>query len=139
MQLVEVSLAAVLFAAAAGSSLQLGSAAASSSQSTALRQQLQERIELDRLHLQAHWRQNAAGLSCLDPVAGLIARAADVPPPPQLQRQLLPAADGEALLVQWSAGPPGEPPLQRHRWLTPAGLGLCVEASGASAPAPVLP
>lgn len=129
MQLLEVSVAALVFAGAAASSLQLWSAAASSHQSTQLREQLLERIELDRLHLQARWRQDAAGFRCDAPIAALTAAAAAVPPPPQLQRQVQPGADGGSLQLQWSAVLPGEPPLQRHRSVTPAGLGICVDAS----------
>ena len=54
MQLVEVMVAAAVFTAASGSSLQLFAQAAVSSQATELRQQQLERIELDRLQLQAH-------------------------------------------------------------------------------------
>lgn len=122
MNLVELSVAAVLFSAASGSSLQLWAQAASRSQQTELQQQLLERIDLDRLHLQATWRQSGNGCG-VDPAA-LLAQAAAVPVPPQLQRTVQLSADGLQVQVRWQAL--AAPALQRQRLFTPAGLGLSV-------------
>ena len=124
MQLIEVSLAATLFAAASGSSLQLWAASGSQQQQLASTSEMQERIELDRLQLQARWRQAIApGQSCpavqdqLEPVA------ARTQPPPQVQRTLNLASDGRGVEVVWSVQQ--QPMLKRERRFSPAGLGLC--------------
>jgi hypothetical protein len=124
MQLIEVSLAAVLFTAATGGSLQLWAASGSQQQQLASTNELEERIELDRLQLQAHWRQGIApGQSCPAVLEQLEPVAARIQPPPQVLRALHPAGDGGGVQVVWSI--PGKPTLQRQRLFTPAGLGLC--------------
>lgn len=124
MQLMEVMVAAAVFTAASGSSLQLWSRAAGTSQQAELRQQQLERIELDRLQLQAHWRQRLTTESgCAISREQLIAVASALPVPPQLQRDLIPADQDDALQVRWRAE--RDPALQRERLFTPAGLGLC--------------
>ena len=124
MNLVEVMVAAAVFAAATGSSVQLWASAASSSQRTDLQQQLLERMELDRLQLQAHWRRELLATSrCGELAAALQASATAVMPPPQLQRSLIPAAVGDGVQVVWHALE--VPALQRQRQFTAAGLGLC--------------
>ena len=127
MQLVEVMVAATVFAMASGSSVQLWSRAAMGSQRVEFQHQQRERIELDRLQLQARWQQDlrqptgAAGCAvCRDQ---LITVAERVPVPPQLRRALLPADQADALLVRWWVE--ASPALQRERLFTPAGLGLC--------------
>ena len=124
MQLIEVSLAAVLFTAASGGSLQLWAASGSQQQQLASASELQERIELDRLQLQARWRQAIApGQSCPAVQEQLEPVAARIQPPPQVQRTLSPASDGRGVAVVWSALE--QPTLKRERRFSAAGLGLC--------------
>ena len=124
MQLIEVMVAAAIFTAASGSSLQLWSRAAGTTQQAEWREQQLERIELDRLQLQARWRHELAGVSgCLISRDQLIAVASVLPVPPQLRRELLPADQDDGLRVRWRAE--RDPALQRERLFTPAGLGLC--------------
>ena len=124
MQLIEVSLAAVLFTGATGGSLRLWAASGGQQQQLASRSELQERIELDRLQLQARWRQAfAPGQSCSAVDGQLEAVAARIQPPPQVRRALKDAGDGRGVLVVWSAL--DQPELQRERRFTAAGLGLC--------------
>jgi hypothetical protein len=124
MQLIEVSLAAVLFTGATGGSLRLWAASGGQQQQLASRSELQERIELDRLQLQARWRQAfAPGQSCPAVEGQLEAEAARIQPPPQVSRALKDPGDGRGVLVVWSAL--DQPELQRERRFTAAGLGLC--------------
>ena len=124
MQLIEVSLAALLFTAASGGSLKLWAASGSQQQQLATKSELQERIELDRLQLQARWRQAIApGQSCLAVLEQLEPAVARIQPPPQVQRTLSPASDIRGVEVVWSAVE--QPKIQRQRRFTPAGLGLC--------------
>ncbi|MHA3961038.1 hypothetical protein [Synechococcus sp. LTW-G] len=124
MQLIEVSLAAVLFTGATGGSLRLWAASGGQQQQLASRSELQERIELDRLQLQARWRQAfAPGQSCPAVEGQLEAEAARIQPPPQVSRALQDPADGRGVVVVWSAL--DQPELQRQRRFTAAGLGLC--------------
>jgi len=124
MQLIEVSLAAVLFTAASGGSLQLWGASGSQQQQLASISELQERIELDRLQPQARWRQAIAhGQSCPAVQEQLEPAAARIQPPPQVQRTLSPASDGRGVQVVWSALE--QPTLKRERRFSAAGLGLC--------------
>ena len=124
MQLIEVSLAAVLFTGATGGSLRLWAASGGQQQQLASRSALQERIELDRLQLQARWRQAfAPGQSCSAVDGQLEAVAARIQPPPQVRRALNDAGDGRGVLVVWTAL--DQPELQRQRRFTAAGLGLC--------------
>lgn len=125
MQLVEVMVAAAVFTAASGGSLQLLAQAASNSEQTESRQQRLERIELDRLQLQAHWRrQLAAEGGCAISTEQLRASAAALPAPPQLQRELVAGAQADELRLRWRFE--AEPAVVRERVVTPAGLGaLC--------------
>ena len=124
MQLIEVSLAAVLFTGATGGSLRLWAASGGQQQQLASRSELQERIELDRLQLQARWRQAfAPGQSCRAVEGQLEEAAARIQPPPQVSRALKDPGDGRGVLVVWSAL--DQPELQRERRFTAAGLGLC--------------
>ena len=129
MQLVEVLVAGVVFTAASGSSLQLFAQAASSSQQTELRQQRLERIELDRLQLQAHWHRELAGAEgCAISSEQLKALAAAVPAPPQLQREVVLGEQPDELRLRWRFA--GEPGVVRERLVTTAGLGTSCTASG---------
>lgn len=128
MQLVEVLVAGVVFTAASGSSLQLFAQAASSSQQTELRQQRLERIELDRLQLQAHWHRELAGAeACAISAEQLKALAAAVPAPPQLQREVVLGEQPDELRLRWRFA--GEPGVVRERLVTAAGLGTSCTAS----------
>lgn len=134
MQLVEVLVAASVFTAAAGGSLQLFAQAASSSQQGELRQQQLERVDFDRLQLQAHWRrQLQARLSCTDGADLLQAMAAELPPPPQVHREVLKGDNAHELRLRWRMD--GNSPLVRERLVTIAGLGLCSPALAPAAPA----
>ena len=128
MHLVEVMVAAAVFSAASCSSLQLWSHAAGSSHRAELRHQLLERIDWDRLHLQAHWRQKLTGASgCGVSSEDLIAVASSLPVPPQLRREVVPVQSGDGLLVRWEVA--ADPTTTRERVYTPAGLGLCPSES----------
>ncbi|MEY3545140.1 MAG: hypothetical protein RLZZ247_1297 [Cyanobacteriota bacterium] len=122
MQLVEVMVAAAVFTAASGGSLQLFAQAASSSQQGELRQQRIERIELDRLQLQAYWRRAVeAADSCAVSSEQLREMAASVPAPPQLQREVLLGEEPDELRLRWRFA--GESVVVRERLVTTAGLG----------------
>ena len=122
MQLVEVMVAAAVFTAASGSSLQLFAQAAGSSQQAELRQQRIERIELDRLQLQAHWRRELEATdACALSAEELRALAAALPAPPQVQRELLLSDQPDELRLRWRFT--GEPAVVRERLVTTAGLG----------------
>lgn len=124
MQLIEVSLAAVIFTAASGASLQLAAVGAAQQHQVVLRSVLEERIELDRLQLQARWRQAIEPGQVCTAVDGQLADLADrIQPPPQLQREVLSVSDRRGIQVAWSAL--DQPTLQRSRRFTAAGLGLC--------------
>jgi len=124
MQIVEVLVAAVVFSAASASSLQLWSQAAVSAEGAQRQAQQLERIELDRLQLQAHWRRDLeAEAACGDGGDAMKAVAAALPVPPQLQRELLPSSEPAGVLVRWRVA--SEPALQRERLFTPEGLGVC--------------
>ncbi len=127
MQLVEVMVAAAVFASACGSSLQLFAQAASSTQQTELRQQRLERIELDRLQLLAHWRRALAG-ECATGPEQLQALAAAVPAPPQLQRELAAGDQPDELRMRWRFM--GENAVVREQLVTSAGLGGSCTAPG---------
>ena len=128
MQLVEVLVAGVVFTAASGSSLQLFAQAASSSQQTELRQQRLERIELDRLQLQAHWHRELVGAeTCAISAEQLKALAAAVPAPPQLLREVVLGEQPDELRLRWRFA--GEPGVVRERLVTTAGLGTSCTAS----------
>jgi hypothetical protein len=127
MQLVEVMVAAAVFTAASGSSLQLFAQAASSSQQRELHQQRIERIELDRLQLQAHWRRELAGTAaCAISPEQLKALAAAVPAPPQVQREVVVGEQPDELRLRWRLA--GEPGVVRDRLITTAGLGASCSA-----------
>lgn len=122
MQLVEVMVAAAVFTAASGSSLQLFAQAAGSSQQAELRQQRIERIELDRLQLQAHWRRELeAADACALSAEELRALAASLPVPPQVQREVVLSDQLDELRLRWRFT--GEPGVVRERLVTTAGLG----------------
>jgi type II secretory pathway component PulJ len=124
MQLLEVSLAAALFSAATTGSLQLWAAGMGQQHTLASRSELIERMELDRLQLQARWRQALPRAEvCPSDAAPMLAAAQQIETPPQLSRQLEPLRDGPGVRVVWSV--PAQPGLVRSRWFTPAGLGLC--------------
>jgi len=127
MQLVEVMVAAAVFASACGSSLQLFAQAASSTQQTELRQQRLERIELDRLQLLAHWRRALAGVCATGPEQ-LQALAAAVPALPQLQRELAAGDQPDELRMRWRFV--GENAEVREQLVTSAGLGGSCTAQG---------
>lgn len=127
MQLVEVMVAVAVFSAASGSSLQLFAQAASSSQHRELHQQGIERIELDRLQLQAHWRRALEGVDgCEVSLEQLRVLAAAVPAPPQVQRELVAGAQPDELKLRWRLA--GESAAIRERVVTTAGLGRSCSA-----------
>ena len=127
MQLVEVMVAAAVFASASGSSLQLFAQAAGSSQQTELRQQRLERIELDRLQLLAHWRRALAG-GCAPGPEQLQALAAALPVPPQLQRELSAGNHPDELRMRWRFV--GENAVVRQQLVTGIGIGGSCTAPG---------
>jgi hypothetical protein len=128
MQLVEVMVAAAVFTAASSGSLQLFAQAATSSQQSELRQQRLERIELDRLQLQAHWqRELSADAACSISPEQLKALAAAVPSPPQLLREVVAGEQPDELRLRWRFA--GEPGVVRERLVTTAGLGISCTAN----------
>ena len=127
MQLVEVMVAATMFAAASGSSLQLFAQVASSTQQTELRQQRLERIELDRLQLAAQWRR-ALAAACATSPEQLQALAAAVPAPPQVQREVLAGEQPDELRLRWRFV--GEGAVVREQLVTRVGLGGSCPAHG---------
>lgn len=133
MQLVEVMVAATVFAMATVGSVQLWSRAALGSQQVEIHQQQGERIELDRLQLQARWQgelRQPAGPACAVTPAQLISVAERVPVPPQLRRDVVPVDQGSAVRVRWWVE--ASPAETRERLFTAAGLGLCDPLAAAS-------
>lgn len=127
MQIVEVMIAAAVFTAATGSSLQLFAQAASRSQQTELRQQRTEQIELDRLQLAAHWRRELAGAaSCAIGPEQLQVLAASLPAPPELYREVVVGEQPDELRLRWRLA--DEPAVVRERLVTIAGLGASCTA-----------
>ena len=127
MQIVEVMIAAAVFTAATGSSLQLFAQAASRSQQTELRQQRTEQIEQDRLQLAAHWRRELAGAaSCEIGPEQLQVLAASLPAPPELYREVVAGEQPDELRLRWRLA--GEPAVVRERLVTIAGLGASCTA-----------
>ena len=124
MQLVEVLVASGLFALASGSSLQLWGQLGRGVQQGELREQMLQRIEIDRLQLEARWRADLQpSPQCLGKAEAMQALAASLPVPPQLQRSIALSSQPEELRVHWQAA--AEPHLVRERWFSAAGLGLC--------------
>jgi len=60
---------------------------------------------------------------CAATAAQLLALASNRPAQPTLHRDIQLSPDGRALQIQWQAR--GDTVVQRHRLVTPAGLGLC--------------
>ena len=128
MALVEVMVAAAVFTAASCGSLQLFAQAADNSQQTELRQQRLERIELDRLQLQAHWRRALSGVApCSVTPEQLKALASSVPTPPQVHREVVAGEQADEIRLRWRFD--GEPAVVRERLLTTAGLGASCNAN----------
>jgi hypothetical protein len=136
MQLVEVMMAAAVFTAASGGSLQVFARMASSSQQAELRQRQLERIELDRLQLQALWRRELLGQAvCISSIDQIRAMAATLPPPPQVVRDLRAGDQVDELRLRWRFE--GEPGVVRERLLTMAGLGASCKATAPLTDSPV--
>ena len=128
MALVEVMVAAAVFTAASCGSLQFFAQAADNSQQTELRQQRLERIELDRLQLQARWRRALSGVATCDVTPEqLKALAAVVPTPPQVYREVVAGEQADEIRLRWRFD--GEPAVVRERLLTTAGLGASCNAN----------
>jgi type II secretory pathway component PulJ len=124
MQLVEVMVASVVFALSSVCSLQIWSQFGRGVQHSELREQWLQRMEIDRLQLQARWRSDLQqSPQCVGQAEAMQALAASLPVPPQLQRQIALGAQPEELAVHWQAV--DQPGLQRQRWFSAAGLGLC--------------
>jgi hypothetical protein len=124
MQLVEVLVASGLFALASGSSLQLWGQLGRGVQQGELREQMLQRIEIDRLQLEARWRADLQpSPQCHGQAQAMEGLAASLPVPPQLQRSIALSSQPEELRVHWQAA--AMPHLVRERWFSAAGLGLC--------------
>jgi hypothetical protein len=127
MHLIEVVMAASVFAIASSSSLQLWSATAVGAHQLSRREQLEQQIEQDRLQLQILWRGSIQlhgdTSGCTASPAQLLTLASNSPVQTPLRRALQLSEDGAALQIHWSAT--SDPQLQRVRLVTPAGLGLC--------------
>lgn len=124
MQLIELIMAAVVFSGAASCSLQLWGQAASGAHRAEHLEQLQQRIELDRLQLQAHWqRLLSAAPVCSSAVTEIVSIAAALPLPPQVQRRTRVDDHSAGVWVHWQAT--DTPGLERERLFTAAGLGFC--------------
>ena len=124
MQLVEVLVASGLFALASGSSLQLWGQLGRGVQQSELREQILQRIEIDRLQLEARWRADLQpSPQCMGQTQAMEALAALLPVPPQLQRSIAQGDQPGELRVHWRAVT--HLSLERERWFSAAGLGLC--------------
>lgn len=135
MQLVEVMVAASVFMAAALASSQLFTQVAGSSQQSEHLQQQLERIEFDRLQLEAHWLRRRQSLSsCSVAVDHMSAVAAEVSPPPQVHRELLAGERPEELRLRWRIASWSAP--LRQRLVTAAGLGVCAGSQDATQSVP---
>ena len=133
MRLSELVVSAVIFGLSAAAGLQLTTLAQASQQRLSNHSELLARIEQDRLQLQRHWQEGArvASADCKVSNLQLASRAAALPLPAPLQRQLIISDDDQSLLVSWSS--PGQAQPLRRRLFSPAGLGLCGDGSTAGA------
>ena len=128
MALVEVMVAAAVFTLASCGSLQLFAQAADNSQQTELSQQRLERIELDRLQLQAHWRRELSGVApCSVTPEQLKELASAVPTPPQVYREVVAGEQTDEIRLLWKSD--GESTVVRERLVTTAGLGASCSTS----------
>lgn len=124
MRLVEVLVASTVLAVASTSSLQMAATSSTVQQGTLRRERQWGEMERDRLRLEALWRQARRDDSrCAAMTTELLRLAAALPPPPELQRNLLASSDGTEVLVHWSVS--GDSGLERQRQFSPAALGLC--------------
>jgi Tfp pilus assembly protein PilV len=126
MNLVEVLVAAVVFAGACGGSVQIVATSVGSLQRAVGQQGQMDGIDQDLLQLQARWRQEAAKNQPFSPCTAALAPMAEVaaqqPVPAGVSRDLRPTADGLGLelisRVQNAT-------VERHRLFSPAGFGFC--------------
>ena len=144
MHLIEVLVAGSVFAIASGSSLQFWSATAVRAQQLNSREHLEQQIEQDRLQLHTLWHNSStasntptADSGCTATALQLLALSNTLPPQPSLRREIELSPDGQALQIHWQAI--GDPVVERHRLVTPAGLGLCSLPAAAPEPAPSIP
>jgi hypothetical protein len=123
MSLIEVLTASLVFAASAGSSLQLWALAGAAA---VVEQRQQERLEqaeavLARAETTLRGLPPSAG-DCTAPVAQLLQALAAQPLAPGLARQLELSAGGDGVVLRLTVGGEAEP---RQRLYLPAALGRC--------------
>lgn len=125
MQLVEALVASSVFAISAGAALQISAGSAAGTLNTRAREQALERIEQDRLQLQAHWRAALAQpMACAAALAVMEAISASQAAPAGVSRSVQRSGQAELLEISWALEQ--APQLQRRRLISPLALGLCL-------------
>jgi hypothetical protein len=126
MNLIEILTGGVLFTLAASASLQVWSLAAAGSVRDGAQQLRLDRLDAELVGMEGRLRQLARqgelAPSCPEATVVLAERLAAVPKAAGVERQQLPTADGQLLLVQVRL--PGEE-ISRQRLYSPAVLGFC--------------
>ncbi|MEA5415403.1 hypothetical protein [Synechococcus sp. BA-132 BA5] len=128
MNLIEVLIGSVVFAASAGASLQLWALAGAAALAQERQQERMELAEATLLRAEAALRQQApGGGDCTTAAAQLRQRLAADPLAPGLARQLEPSASGDGVVLRLVVEGQTE---ARQRLYVPAVLGLCGPAQG---------
>lgn len=129
MNLLEGMLATLVFCGSASASLQIWGLAAVATARHDQRRSLMDRLDAELLQTDRRLRREAAAIlptqDCGAAADALVARAATLPLPGGLQRQVV-RADRWVVLSVGTVG--GDPP--RRRLYSPSALNLCGEANG---------
>lgn len=121
MNLTELLVAAMVVLGAAGSSAQIWAASSTKAQSLSQSSESLQASEADRLTLQSLWRETLPpNMDCATAAAAMVKLAAAHRSAEALNRGVVLTADGRGVQIHWTTLN-----LNRERWITPAGLGLC--------------
>ncbi|MCP9902208.1 hypothetical protein KBZ12_16455 [Cyanobium sp. Cruz CV13-4-11] len=128
MNLIEVMTGSVVFAASAGSSLQLWALAAAAAVAEQRQQEQMEQAEVVLLRAETSLRGLAPSAGdCTAAAAQLLQTLAAQPLAPGLVRQLEVSASGDGVVLRLVVDGEAEP---RQRLYAPAVLGLCATVQG---------
>jgi len=128
MNLIEVMTGSVVFAASAGSSLQLWALAAAAAVAEQRQQERMEQAEVVLLRAETSLRGLAPSAGdCTAAAAQLLQALAAQPLAPGLVRQLEVSASGDGVVLRLTVAGEAEP---RQRLYAPAVLGLCATVQG---------
>ncbi|MCP9785722.1 hypothetical protein [Cyanobium sp. N5-Cardenillas] len=128
MNLIEVLTGSVVFAASAGSSLQLWGLAAAAAVAEQRQQERMEQAEVALLRAETSLRSLAPSAGdCTAATTQLLQALAAQPLAPGLDRQLEVSASGDGVVLRLAVAGEAE---TRQRLYVPAVLGLCAGAQG---------